>query len=75
MTLTKKGTGEVTIDSAKYTPIYTYKSGSALKQFKVLNIKNALDAYVAGNAYISEGDYQVLTKEYNKIIATVGDEW
>lgn len=75
LTLTKKGTGEVTIDSAKYTPIYTYKSGAALKQYKVLNIKKALDAFDAGNKYISESDYNLLTREYNKILSTVGEEW
>lgn len=75
LTLTKKGTGEVTIDSAKYIPIYTYRSGAGIRQFKVLNIKNALDAYASGTPYISDGDYQVLTREYDKIVATVGNEW
>lgn len=75
LTLTKKGTGEVTIDSVKYIPIYTYRSGASLKQFKVLNIKKALDSYDQGNGYISGEDYDLLTKEYNKILSTVGSEW
>ena len=75
LTITKKGTGEVTIDSAKYTPIYTYRTGEASKQFRVLDIKKALDAYDAGRGYISDGDYNVLSREYEKIVSTVGDEW
>lgn len=75
LTLTKKGTGEVIVDSAKYTPIYTYKSGAAVRQYKVLDIKKALDNYEQGNAYISSSDYDLLTREYNKILSTVGPEW
>lgn len=75
LTITKKGSGEVIIDSAKYTPIYTYKSGEALRKYKVLNIKRAIDAYNTGNKYITEDDYNTLSYEYNKIISTVGPEW
>ena len=66
LTITKKGTGEVVIDSAKYTPIYTYKSGASKKQYRVLNIKKAMD---------SNGSFEYLKREYNKIVATVGNEW
>lgn len=75
LTITKKGTGEVTIDSAKYTPIYTYRTGAASQQFRVLDIKKALDNYDAGVGYISDSDYTMLTREYEKIISTVGEEW
>ena len=75
LTITKKGTGAVTIDSATYTPIYTYRSGAAVNQFEVLDIKKALDAYDAGNGYISDNDYNVLSREYEKIVSTVGEEW
>lgn len=75
LTITKKGTGEVVIDSAKYTPIYTYKSGASIRNYKVLNIKRALDAFEEGNGYISSESYNLLTKEYNKICSLVGDEW
>lgn len=74
LTITKKGSGEVVIDSAKYTPIYTYKGNTNLKRYKVLDIKRALDAFDNGNKYITDDDYNVLTKEYNKIINTVGPE-
>ena len=67
LTITKKGTGEVEVTQATYDPIYTYKSGAPKKQYKVLNIKKALDAYVQGNGYISASDYELLTREYNKI--------
>ena len=75
LTLTKNGTGEVTIDSAKYTPIYTFKSGAPIKQYKVLDIKKAMDSFVIGNKYISVDAYNVIKNEYNKIKATVGEEW
>lgn len=72
LTVTKKGTGEIKIDNAKYTPIYTYKGNTEIKKYKVLNIPRAIEAYNSGNAYISSSDYNTLTAEYNKIIATVG---
>lgn len=75
LTITKKGTGEVVVDSAKYTPIYTYKSGAASKKYKVLDIKKALDSYDQGAGYISAGDYDLLTKDYNKITSIVGPEF
>ena len=73
--ITKKGTGEVSVDSAKYTPIYTYKSNSELKKYKILNIKKALDSFDLGNKYITENDYNVLKNEYNKIKSIVGLEY
>ena len=75
LTVTKKGTGEVIVDSAKYTPIYTYKSGSEKRQYKVLDIKRALDNFDAGNRYISEASYNLLKTEYNKILSIVGPEF
>ena len=75
LTLTKKGTGEVKIDSAKYTPIYTYKSSASTRRYKVLNIKKALEAFESGNKYITSSDYDLLKVEYNKILSTVGNEW
>jgi poly-gamma-glutamate synthesis protein (capsule biosynthesis protein) len=72
LTVTKKGTGEVVIDNANYTPIYTYKSDENSHKYKVLNIKRAIDSYNQGNKYISASDYEILTSEYNKIISTVG---
>ncbi len=75
LTVTKKGTGEVVVDSAKYTPIYTYKSGSEKRQYKVLDIKRALDNFDAGNRYISEASYNLLKTEYNKILSIVGPEF
>ena len=75
LTVTKKGTGEVKIDSAKYTPIYTYKSNASYQKYKVLDIKKALDAFNSGNKYISETDYNTLNKEYNKILNAVGQEY
>ena len=75
LTITKKGTGEVVVNNAKYTPIYTYKSGAPLKQYKVLDIKKAIDEFDNGNKYISEADYNLLKREYDKILGIVGQEF
>ena len=75
LSITKKGTGEVTVDSAKYTPIYTYKSGASKKQYKVLDIKKALDNFNNGNKYITQNDYNTIKKEYDKILSIVGPEF
>lgn len=75
LTVTKKGTGEVVVNNASYTPIYTYKSGASKKQYKVLDIKKALDEFDTGNKYISDDDYNLLKREYDKILSTVGPEF
>lgn len=76
LTITKKGTGEITIDSAKYTPIYTYKGATGTtNRYKVLDIKKALDAYDIGNGYINSSEYTLLKNEYDKIVNTVGAEF
>jgi len=75
LTVTKKGTGEITIDNAKYMPIYTYKSSDSKRRYKVLDIKKAIESYNSGNRYINQGEYDLLSNEYNKIINTVGAEF
>ncbi len=75
LTVTKKGTGEVIVNSAKYTPIYTYKSGASKKQYKVLDIRKAINNFEFENRYISDDTYNLLKKEYNKILSIVGPEF
>ena len=75
LSITKKGTGEVVVDSAKYTPIYTYTSGASKRRYKVLDIKKAIDNFNNGNRYISDSDYNLLSTEYNKILSQVGPEF
>ncbi|MCI8310372.1 MAG: CapA family protein [Clostridia bacterium] len=72
LSITKKGTGEIVVDSANYVPIYTYRGNTDIKKYKVLNIFKALENYNSGNQYITSSDYDLLTSEYNKIISTVG---
>lgn len=75
LTITKKGTGEVVVESGKYTPIYTYRSSASKRKFKILDIKKALDQFDLGNKYISESDYNLLKREYEKINSLVGPEF
>ena len=75
LSIIKKGSGEVEVSSAKYIPIYTYKSGASKKQYKVLNIKKALNFFDSGNKYITQGDYDTIKREYDKILSIVGSEF
>ncbi len=76
LTITKKGTGEITIDNAKYTPIYTYKSSSGTTgRYKVLDIKKAISNYENGSKNITSSEYDLLKKELDKIVSTVGPEF
>ncbi len=75
LTITKKGTGEVVVESGKYTPIYTYRSSASKRKFKILDIKKALDQFDLGNKYISESDYNLLKREYEKINSLVDPEF
>lgn len=73
--ITKKGTGEITIENVKYTPIYTYQNINKEKQkYKILDIQKAIYNYENNNQYISANDYILLKNEYDKIISIVGGE-
>lgn len=76
LNITKRGTGDITIDNATYTPIYTYKKSSGtVNRYEVLDIKKALDNFDNGNYVISSDEYNMLKSEYNKIVTTVGSEF
>ena len=74
LSITKHSDDRITIDSAKYTPIYMYKSGSSNKKYKILDIKNSISNYENGNRTINSSTYNILKTELNKIIKTVGNE-
>ena len=76
LNITKNPAGKITIDSAKYTPIYTYKNSSnKTKKFKILNLNNTISAYEAGYTEdISQSTYSTLKKELLNIQNLLGDE-
>lgn len=76
LSITKNIDGKITIDSAKYTPIYTYKQTSnKTKKFRILNLKNTISAYEAGYTQdISQTIYSTFTKELLNIQNLLGDE-
>lgn len=76
LSITKNIDGKITIDSAKYTPIYTYKQTSnKTKKFRILNLKNTISTYEAGYTQdISQTTYSTFTKELLNIQNLLGDE-
>lgn len=74
--ITKNSNGKITIDSAKYTPIYIYKqSSNNTKNFKIINLKNTISAYEAGYTQdINQSTYSNFTKELLNIKNILGDE-
>ena len=72
--ITKHGdTGKISIDSAKYTPIYMYKKASGVQRYKILDLAKSISEYEAGNANVTSAEYQTLKTEYNKILTTMGE--
>ena len=72
--ITKHGdTGKITIDSAKTTPIYMFKKASGTQRYKILDLAKSISEYEAGANNVTNAEYQTLVKEYNKIVATMGE--
>ncbi len=77
ITMTKhKEKGNISIDSATYTPTYYYKNTAlSTKKFKVLDIKNTLAAYDANvDTSIGKTMYNTLSTEIKNIQKILGDE-
>ena len=76
LSITKNENGKITINSAKYTPIYTYKNTSKQSQkFKIINLKNTIASIDAG--YVGEyssKDSSTFKKELENIQNLLGEE-
>lgn len=75
--LTKNNeTGEVTLNTATYTPIYIYKNTSATRhKFKILDINSTIASYNSGyDTSIGATTYKTLSSELTNIKRIVGDE-
>jgi len=74
LTITKHVNGKITIDKAKYTPIYMYKNNSlSIKKMKLLDIEKTLINYENGyDTSIGKTNYTFLQKQLDKIKSIVG---
>ena len=61
-------TGKTTIGNISYTPIYTYKSASTIKKYKVLDIPKAIFNYESGiDTSIVQNNYTILKNEIERV--------
>lgn len=76
LNITKSAEGKISINSATYIPIYTYKNTSkSSKKFKILNIKNTIASFEAGyDTSIGNTTYKTLSTELNNIKKIIGEE-
>ena len=76
LSVTKKEDGEIIINSATYTPIYTYKDTSQKTQkFKIIDLKNVVASYDAGYTDgITSSMYNTFSTELSNIKKLLGDE-
>lgn len=75
--ITKHGdTDKFTIDSIKYTPIYMYNiyNGKALNAFKVMDIREEIRKYEAGDTSIGAGLYETLLSELEHVEKVMGPD-
>lgn len=74
--ITKHSNGNISIDSAKYTPIYMYKDPSLkLKKFRLLDIEKTILNYENGSdTSIGQSMYIYLKNQLSTIKKVVGEE-
>lgn len=76
LNITKHTDGKVSINSAKYTPIYMYKDPALkLKKFRLLDIKETIANYESGSdTSIGQSMYTYLKNQLSTIKKVVGEE-
>lgn len=76
LNITKSADGKISINSATYTPIYTYKNKSLSSQkIKLVDLKDVTSAYQAGYTNgISESLYKTYSSELESVKKILGDE-
>ena len=67
--ITKHGdSGKITIDDFDYTPVYCYDKGAGTSnRYKLIDIRTAIEDYIAGKQNISSSLYSTLKTELKKI--------
>ena len=76
LNITKNENGKTNINTAKYTPIYTFKNTTKnANQFRILNLKNLISAYDAGYTEdYTPANYATFKNELTNIQNILGDE-
>lgn len=76
LNITKNEAGKISINTAKYTPIYMFKDSSkSTNKFKIINLKNTIAAYEAGYTEgINQATYSTLKTELSSVQTLLGDE-
>jgi poly-gamma-glutamate capsule biosynthesis protein CapA/YwtB (metallophosphatase superfamily) len=76
LNITKNPEGKISINSATYTPIYTYKDTSKSSQkFKLVDLENVINSYEAGyEANISKNVYNTFKTELENVRRLLGNE-
>lgn len=76
LAITKNLDGKISIDSATYTPIYTYKDPSKSSQkFKIIDLGNTISSYEAGyDTSIGTTAYHTFKSELENIKKLLGEE-
>lgn len=76
LAITKSPEGKISIDSATYTPIYTYKDTTKSSQkFKIVDLENSINSYEAGfDTSIGNNVYQTFKSELDNIKKLLGNE-
>ena len=76
LNISKNEDGKISINTAKYTPIYIFKDKSkSTNKFKIINLKNAVAAYEAGYTEdINQATYSTLKNELSNVQTLLGDE-
>lgn len=75
MQITKNGeTGEISIDSVNYIPVYCYDKGAGIKnRYKLIDIKSAMTEYESGDtSNITASLYNTLKSELANIESILG---
>ena len=73
--ITKDQENKIHINTATYTPIYTYKDSSqSTKKFKIIDLKNTIASYEAGyDTSLSATTYQTFKKELENVDKVLGN--
>lgn len=76
LNITKDVEGKISINSATYTPIYTYKNkASSSRKFKIIDLENTISSYEAGyDTSIGKNVYQTFKNELDNIKKIIGEE-
>lgn len=75
LTITKHLDGKISIDNAKYVPIYMYNDASKkVKGMKLIDINKAIETYDAmQEGAVDTNLYNLLKTQLNKIVSIVGN--